>query len=249
MIKACRAVIAEDEPVLRDQLRDMLSALWPELDICAETGNGIDTMRALQEHAPQVLFLDIQMPGMSGLDVARCASGRCHVVFVTAYDSYAVAAFDEGVVDYVLKPISTARIATMVQRLQEKLGTSPATLETLLRGLQAAQPREYLRWITVQHGDDLRLITVESVCYLQADNKYTRVVLPERESFIRWPIKKLIRDLDPKLFWQIHRGTIVNVNAVAGVTRDIKGNLRVTLNSRREMLTVSEPYVHLFNLL
>jgi DNA-binding LytR/AlgR family response regulator len=245
---SCKAVIAEDEPVLRTELREMLSRLWPELAICAEAEDGIEAMLALDEHAPQVLFLDIQMPGMSGLEVARKASGRCHVAFVTAYDSYAVAAFEEGAVDYVMKPFSPARLATTVSRLKDKLRSSPANLDGLLKALAATKEggTEYLRWITASQGNDLRLITVEEICYFQADNKCTMVITAKQESVIRRPVKELIEELDPNVFWQIHRGTVVNVNAIAGVTRDIGGHLRVRLRERKETLAVSEPYVHKF---
>jgi len=243
-----KAVIAEDEPVLRAELKEMLAKLWPELVICAEAEDGIQALHALETHAPEILFLDIQMPGMSGLEVARKASGKCHVAFVTAFDKYAVAAFEEGAVDYVMKPFSPARLATTVARLKEKLNSTPANLDGLLKALAAAKEngKEYLRWITASQGDDLRLITVEEICYFQADNKYTLVVTAEQESLIRRPIKELIDELDPNIFWQVHRGTLVNVNAIAGVTRDIGGHLRVKLKQRKETLPVSDPYVHKF---
>ena len=239
-----KAVIAEDEPVLRAQLRETLTRLWPELEICAEVEDGIDALHAVEEHRPEILFLDIQMPGMSGLEVARSASGKCHVAFVTAYDEHAVAAFEEGAVDYVMKPFTTQRLATTVARLKEKVRAAPANLDGLLRTLEAAQPKkEYLRWITASQGNDLRLITVDEICYFQADNKYTMVMTALQESLIRRPIKELVEELDPGVFWQIHRGTVVNVNAIAGVTRDMGGHLRVKLKQRKETLAVSDPYV------
>jgi len=249
-MKTVRAIIAEDEPVLRDDLRRALASAWPELVICADTEDGIETAHAIEQYAPDIVFLDIEMPGMNGLEVARYASGRCHVVFVTAYGSYAVAAFEQGAVDYVMKPITADRLALTVVRLRQKMAESPANLDQLLTALEEARKptREYLRWITVEHGEDLRLITLDSVCYFQSDNKYTRVVRSESESLVRWPIRDLVDELDPGVFWQIHRSTVVNVNAVAGVTRDIKGNLRVKLASRRETLPVSQPYVHRFKL-
>jgi DNA-binding LytR/AlgR family response regulator len=245
---ALKAVIAEDEPVLRGELRDTLARIWPELVVCAEAEDGFEALRAMAEHAPDILFLDIQMPGLSGLEVAKQASGRCHVAFVTAYDQYAVAAFEQGAVDYVMKPFSAARLATTVARLKEKIARAPANLDGLLRTLAeaAGKPKEYLRWITASQGNELRLITVEEICYFEADNKYTLVVTAQQESLIRRPIKELIDELDPKLFWQIHRGTVVNVNAIAGVTRDLGGHLRVQLKQRKDLLAVSEPYRHLF---
>lgn len=247
-MKVAKAVIAEDEPVLRADLRRMLAHLWPELVVCAEAEDGYEALQALHEHAPAILFLDIEMPGMSGLEVARQASGTCHVVFVTAYDSYAVAAFEQGAVDYVVKPLSPARLATSVARLREKVKGAPADLDGLVEVLErSAKPaREHLRWITASQGDELRLITVEEICYFRADNKYTIVVTPQQESVIRRPIKELIEELDPRMFWQIHRGTLVNVNQIAGVTRDLGGHLSVRLKQRKETLPVSESYLHLF---
>jgi len=247
-MRPLKALIAEDEPILRGELRDTLAKLWPELDICGEASDGIEALRALHEHKPDILFLDIQMPGMSGLEVAKQASGKCHVAFVTAYDKYAVSAFEQGAVDYVMKPFTAARLATTVARLKEKVESSPANLDGILQALSdlTKSQKEYLRWITASQGNDLRLITVEEICYLQSDNKYTLVATADQESLIRRPIKELIDELDPQLFWQIHRGTLVNVNAIAGVTRDMGGHLRVKLKGRKETLAVSEPYYHLF---
>lgn len=243
-----KAVIAEDEPVLRSELKETLAKVWPELMICAEAEDGIEAVHALHTHAPDILFLDIQMPGMNGLEVARQASGRCHVAFVTAYDKYAVAAFEQGAVDYVMKPFSPARLATTVGRLKAKLQTAPANLDGLLQALVASTSmrKEYVRWITASQGNDLRLITIDEICYFMADNKYTRVATADQESLIRRPIKELVDEVDPAIFWQIHRGTLVNVNAIAGVQRDIGGHLRVKLKQRRETLPVSDPYAHRF---
>ena len=246
-MNAYKAVIAEDEPLLRAELRESLSKLWPELRVCAEVEDGVEALHAIEQHAPEILFLDIQMPGLSGLEVARQVGSQCHVVFVTAYDKYAVAAFEQGAVDYVMKPFSAARLATTIGRLKAKAGSTPANLEGLLQSLvKANASRGYLRWITASQGQELRLITVEEICYFQADNKYTLVVTAQQESLIRRPIKELVHELDPAMFWQIHRGTVINVNAIAGVHRDIGGQLRVKLKERKETLPVSDPYVHLF---
>jgi DNA-binding LytR/AlgR family response regulator len=247
-VSALKAVIAEDEPVLRRELIELLSRIWPELVISAEVGDGVDAMHALDLHAPDVLFLDIQMPGMTGLEVAEKASGRAHVVFVTAFDQHAVAAFEQGAVDYVLKPFSAARLATSVVRLKAKVATAPANLDGILAALAARMSgsKEHLRWITASQGSEVRLITVDEICYFQADNKYTLVVTPEQESLIRRPIRELLPELDPTMFWQIHRSTVINVNAIAGVQRDIAGHLRVKLKQRKETLPVSDPYLHLF---
>jgi DNA-binding LytR/AlgR family response regulator len=243
-----KAVIAEDEPVLRADLRKALTRLWPDLTVCAEAEDGFEAVRALETYQPDILFLDIQMPGLSGLEVAKQASGRCHVVFVTAYDSYAVAAFEQGAVDYVMKPLSSARIATSVARLREKVRAAPARMDGLLDALErdAKPAKAPLRWITASQGNDLRLITIEEICYFKADNKYTIVVTAQQESVIRRTIKELLEELDPRIFMQVHRGTIVNVNAVAGVTRDLAGRLYLKLKQRKETLPVSESYVSLF---
>jgi len=242
-----RAVIAEDEPLLRAEFKEMLTRLWPELSICAEAEDGVETLHAIEQHSPDVLFLDIQMPGMSGLEVARQTGGKCHIVFVTAYDHYAVAAFEQGAVDYVMKPFSASRLAATVSRLKDKVGSAPANLDGLLQTLlKANATKEYLRCITASQGQDLRLITVDEICYFQADNKYTLVVTAQQQSLIRRSIKELMQELDPALFWQIHRGTVINVNAISGVHRDIGGRLHVKLKERKETLPVSDPYLHLF---
>jgi len=242
-----RAIIAEDEAILRSELRTKLADLWPELEIAAEAVDGVAATRAFNEHAPDVLFLDIQMPGMTGLEVARLASGKCHVVFVTAYDKYAVSAFEQGAVDYVMKPFSSARLAETVARLKNRLRDRPANLEGILSVLATkVRAGEYLRWITASQGNHLNVITVEEVCYFKADNKYTMVITPDGEALIRRPIKELAEVVDPNVFWQIHRSTLVNINAIAGVTRDYRGHLTVRLKERKETLPVSETYTHLF---
>jgi DNA-binding LytR/AlgR family response regulator len=247
-VKPVKAVIAEDEANLRDELRETLAALWPELAICAMANDGIEALDLLEEHSPSVLFLDIQMPGISGLEVAKRASGRCHVVFVTAYDRYAVAAFEQGAIDYVMKPFDAARLAGTVARLKARIESVPANLEGLVRTLseRLGDRREYIRWITSSQGQELRLITVEEICYFQSDNKCTRVVTSDRESMIYRSIKDLADVLDPSTFWLIHRGTIVNIRHICGIARDSRGALRLKLKSRDETLPVSAPHAHLF---
>ena len=243
------AIVAEDEPALREQLVEQLEQLWPELQIVGTAADGVQALRLLEEHNPQVMFLDIQMPGMDGLQVARRASGRCHVVFVTAYDRYAVAAFDQGAVDYVMKPLSAPRIAQAVQRVRERLATRPANLEGLLEQLAGrldGKRPEYLRWVTASQGTETRLITVDEVQYFRSDSKYTVVATVDQESLIRIPIRELAEKLDPAVFWQVHRGTLVNVNCIAGVTRDFRGHLQLRLKQRSELLAVSDTYAHLF---
>ena len=242
-----KAVIAEDEPLLAAELRDTLAQLWPQLTIAGTAENGVEALRLLDAHEPDILFLDIEMPGASGLEVAQLANGRCHVVFVTAYDKYAVAAFDQGAIDYVMKPFSAARLATAIGRVKQKLAAAPASLDGVLQALtRAGFGKKYVRWISASLGDDLHLITTDEICYIKADNKYTVIFTADHEAVIRRPIRELLDELDPEMFWQIHRGTLVNVNAIAGVTRDIAGRLRVRLKQRKETLPVSNPYTHLF---
>ncbi|HET7763784.1 MAG TPA: LytTR family DNA-binding domain-containing protein [Burkholderiales bacterium] len=242
------AVLAEDEPLLRAQLRELLAAVWPELEVLAEAEDGFQAISALQEHQPDVLFLDIQMPGITGLEVARHASGRHHVVFVTAHDEHALAAFEEGAVDYLMKPLSAARLATACARLKKRLTLAPPDLQRLLDALaeRAPQARTHLRWINASSGSEVKLITVDEICYFQSDTKYTRAVTAGSESLIRKSLRELLEELDPESFWQIHRSTVVNVNAIAGVSRDFAGRLFVRLKARKETLPVSQPFAHLF---
>ena len=242
------AVIAEDEPLLRRELKEALASLWPELAVVAEAEDGAQALAALDAHHPQVMFLDIAMPRMTGLEVARAASGRCHVVFVTAYDQYAVGAFEQGAVDYVMKPFERPRLAAAIERLRASLATVPADLEGLLASLleRGAARKRFLRWITVAHGRSVRLIPVNDICYFRADNKYTLVVTPTAQSLINKTIRELLDELDPDAFLQVHRGTIVNVDAIAAVHRDLRGRLEVQLKQRSETLQVSASYAHLF---
>lgn len=243
-----RVVIAEDEPLLRRQLAELLAAAWPECEIAQLAENGLQAIRALNQHSPEVMFLDIHMPEASGLEVAHHASGRCHVVFVTAYDQYAVSAFEEGAVDYVMKPLSLARIATAVQRVKQRLRSTPRNLGGLLDQLKNAPSRKgaYLRWINASKGEDVQLITAEEILYFQSDTKYTRVVTARREGLIRKSIKELVEELDPATFWQIHRATIANLNAIESVGRDMNGHVILRLKNRSEVLHVSQPFAHLF---
>jgi DNA-binding LytR/AlgR family response regulator len=244
------ALVAEDEAALRGELIEHIGRLWPELTIVGEASDGIQALRLLDELRPDVLFLDIQMPGATGLEVARQASGRSRVVFVTAYDEHAVAAFDHGAVDYLLKPLQPARLFTAIGRLKERLGETPSDIGAVLDRLAAlpagAPSRPPLRWINASVGQTLKLITVDEVVYFAADNKYTRVATREGEALIRKPLKELVEELDPQQFWQIHRSTLVNATAIAGATRDFRGRLQVKLKERSETLLVAESYAHLF---
>ena len=242
------ALIAEDEPLLAEELSDALARLWPELTVVARARDGIDAVLLVVRRAPDATLLPIPTPGRSGLEVARQLGSRAHVVFVTAFDQHAIAAFEQGAVDYVLKPVSIPRLATAVMRVKERLGRAPADLSALLRELatQRGDGRTYLRWVNASVGQSIRLITVEEICYFKADSKYTMVVTPTAESLIKKPIKELCDELDPAQFWQIHRSTLVNMSHVAAVTRDIRGHLQLKLKQRNEALPVSESYTHLF---
>lgn len=242
-----RALLAEDEPVLRDELAELLVRLWPELEIVAQVGDGVAALRSLDEDRFDCMFLDIQMPGLSGLDVARQAAGRCHIVFITAYDQYAVSAFDQGAIDYVLKPVTAGRLATAVSRLKERLARPPPDLSRLLAQLGGnGAGKAHLKWINASRGNAVRLITVDEIAYFKADSKYTLVITGDGESVIRKTLKELIEELDPEAFWQIHRSTVVNVNAIDSVVRAIGGQVQVRLKNRRELLPVSETYAHRF---
>jgi DNA-binding LytR/AlgR family response regulator len=251
------AVIAEDEPLLRADLIASLRTAWPELAIVAEAEDGAAAFDEITSHQPDLAFLDIRMPGLTGIDVAAAianTSPKTQVVFVTAYNQYAIDAFEKGAVDYLLKPVSAERLAATVQRLKSRL-TAPVTgnaamLEELARRLEqvlpANRPREPLAWVTASAGRDTRLIMIEDVIYFQADSKYTVVMTAEGEALIRKPIRELLAELDTSIFKQIHRSTIVNVKAIQSIGRDDVGKGTIRLKKRPETLTVSQPFMHLF---
>jgi DNA-binding LytR/AlgR family response regulator len=249
-MKRPKAILAEDEPLLRAELRETLQALWPELDIIAEAKDGGQAMQALRADIPDVLFLDIQMPGSSGIEIARAASGRCHVVFITAFDDYAVAAFEEGAVDYLMKPVTAARLATAIARIRQRMDWKPAridgVLDTLVQRLEGGADNRYLRWVSVSRGQSIVLYTVEEVCYFQASGKYTLVATPDAQSLIRRTIRDLVAEVDPNLFWQVHRSTLVNLHAIAAVHRSVRGELTIRLKARPETLPVSAQHAHRF---
>ena len=242
------AIVAEDEQILRTQLEGKLAKLWPELEIIASVGDGAAALEALEDRTPDFMFLDIQMPEMTGVEVARHVAGRAHVVFVTAYDQYAIQAFETGAVDYILKPATDERLAVTVERLKAKLATPPVDLNAVLARIagQVSPQRERLQWIKATLGQNLRLIPVADVLFFQSDEKYTRVVTADSEALIKTPIRELIDGLDPEVFWQVHRSTLVNVNAIAGVTRDFRGQAHVKIKGKDETLVVSRIYSHLF---
>jgi DNA-binding LytR/AlgR family response regulator len=239
------AIIAEDEPLLRAQLRARLAATWPDLRIVAEAGNGAEALALFEQHVPDVMFLDIRMPEKSGLDVAHALAGRCHIVFVTAYDEYAVSAFEEGAVDYVLKPVTAERMTVVVERLRKRIGAPPADLGALLARL-AAREGTTLRWIRASLGSAMKLIAIDDVVYFQAEDKYTKVVTADGAALIKKPIKELFEELDHEAFWQVHRGTIVNLRAVLRVERDMRDMPVILLKGREEKITVSRTFASRF---
>lgn len=248
-----RILIAEDEALLAAEIAEELARLWPQAEICALVHDGHAALHAFEAEQPEVLFLDVQMPGLSGLEVARLVAARAHVVFITAYDQYAVKAFDEGAADYVLKPLEPARLARAVQRVRARLAGPPPdigpVLAQLTRGDAApatSAAAEPLRWITVLRGRELQLITVEDVCYFRADNKYVEVVTANDSALISTPLKELVQRLPADVFWQVHRSTIVNLNAVRSVTRELGGRLVISLKARSEQLQVGAAYSHRF---
>lgn len=237
-------LIAEDEPLMRERLLAQLAQTWAQARIVAVAENGNDAWDAWLEHEPEVAFLDIQMPGLSGLEVARRIAERSHIVFVTAYDQHALEAFQRGAVDYLLKPVELAALARTVKRLQRRT-QPPAALAPVLAEMAQATPQR-LRWLKASVGRQIRLINVHDVLFLQSDAKYIRVVLADGEALIRIALKDLLEGLDPELFWQIHRGTIVNARAIATVERTENERLHLTIKGSSEMLVVSRTFTHLF---
>jgi DNA-binding LytR/AlgR family response regulator len=271
---AARAVIADDERLMREQLRARLAEVWPELEIVAEAKNGLEAVQLVDEHRPEVVFLDIRMPGLTGVDAARAIAQLApregdaspdaellpEIVFITAYDQYAVEAFEQGAADYVLKPAERERLALTVQRIQRRLqaragsagGDAPPgpNLQLLLHSLAArlnpgAAP-QYLQWLQATVGQAIQMIPVDAVLFFISDEKYTRVQTAQVEALIRKPIKELVDEIDPHKFWQIHRSTLVNVAAISGVTRDFRGRQIVSVKGHPEKLEVSRSYTGLF---
>jgi DNA-binding LytR/AlgR family response regulator len=273
-----RAVLADDERLMRDQLRARLAEVWPELHIVAEAKNGAEAVQLTQQHRPEVVFLDIRMPGVTGVEAARQIAQLPppdnqgpgdeepwlpEIVFITAYDQYAVEAFEQGVADYVLKPAERERLLLTVQRIQKRLAArsnaengsdqgAPAAphMQKLLHQLSARlnpggmPPR--LQWIQATVGQAIQMIAVDEVLFFISDEKYTRVQTAQVEALIRKPIKELVEELSPDQFWQIHRSTLVNVKAIAGISRDFRGRQIVSVRGHREQLEVSRSYTGLF---
>ena len=245
------AIIADDEQHLANYLHDRLTALWPELSIVGIAKNGLEAMRLVDDESPTIVFLDIRMPGLTGLEVASRLDNKTHVVFVTAYDQYAVEAFDRQAADYLLKPVTDERLTRTIARLKAKVSTAevPADVAAILKQLATALPANksaHLRWIRASVGETVRQIPVDDVFYFQAQDKYVSVYTREGESLIRTPLSELQAELDPDEFWQIHRSTIVNVNRIAATTRDVMGKTTLKLKDSKAELQVSRAYAHLF---
>src|SRR6267378_871260 len=233
-----RAVIADDEPLMREQLRARLYELWPELEIVAEAKNGVEAVEQVSALRPEVVFLDIRMPAKTGIEAAReiaALDGRLpEIVFVTAYDQYAIDAFQQGVIDYVLKPAERERLGVTVDRLRKRLAAPSPSSDALQQ------------WIQATVGNQIQMIPVDDVLFFVSDEKYTRVQTAQQEALIRKPIKELLAELDPAQFWQIHRSTLINARAIAGIVRDERGRQLVAVKGRPEKLEVSRSYAHLF---
>jgi DNA-binding LytR/AlgR family response regulator len=250
--KPFTALIVDDEAPMRDQLRARLSEVWPALAIVGEAANGVEAVAMAAQHKPDIIFLDIRMPGQSGIEAARQLYNRCHIVFVTAYDQYAIDAFEQGAMDYLLKPVVAARLASTCARLRQRLEQSPqdigqqlAQLTAALQHGGAAKPA-WLRWIQAQVGGSLRMISTREVLFFRSDEKYTRVQTAQAELLIRKTLKELADELDPDEFWRIHRSTLVRVDAIAAVTRDMRGRQMLKVHGFTEELEISRNHAHLF---
>ncbi len=242
-----KAIIVDDEQHLAQDLCRRISRLWPELDIIAVLHDGHAASSALAECRPDIAFLDIRMPGQSGLDVAREAPAECRIVFITAFDDHAVEAFEQAAVDYLLKPVTDERLVRCLERLKEQsTAVSDALMVNLQQLLATVQKPEFLRWLRIQVGESVRMVAVEEVCYFKSSDKYTQVLTPNAELLLRMSIKELIRQLDPELFWQVHRGTVVNVRQIVAAHRTLLGKVSLMLRDRPEHLDVSRSYTHLF---
>lgn len=246
------AIIADDEENLRVGIAGMLEKLWPELKIVGQAENGPDALSLFEKQTPDMAFLDIRMPGMSGVAVAKRISPRCKVVFITAYDQYAVQAFESEAVDYILKPATMERLQTTVSRLKKQLeaGSGPdhgrRDIEKIIQVLENRQAPDYLRLVKVKTGNDLRFVPVSEVIYFKAEDKYTVVQTPGHEFLIKTPIKELEERLDPKTFWRVHRGAIVNVDRIKVIKRSFTNQMMIGFDSTDGTIPVSRSYEHLF---
>lgn len=249
MSKNVSAIVADDESALRGFLKGQLQQGWPELEIVAEAANGVEALQIIERLRPDIAFLDIKMPGMTGIDVARQTAHLCRIVFITAYDQFAVEAFESEAVDYLLKPVDSQRLARTIQRLKERIGRPGldpdpvhAALQSLHERLTASRPVSYLKWIKVLDKQSIRLVAVEEICFFQAQDKYTVVQTQDEDFLIRKPIKVLAEELDPEMFWQIHRGTIVNAAFINKVSTSLTGSYVLTLKNVPGTFTVSRSF-------
>ncbi len=246
------ALVAEDEPLMRERLLSALKEAWPDLEIQCVAKNGIEALELWNAHRPDIAFLDIRMPGKTGLEVAAEIGDAAHIVFVTAYDEHAVEAFQNGAVDYLLKPIEIERLVATIARLKKRLAAKPADLTGLLAQLLAQGSKSAdnnvpkLKWIRASLGNQTRLINVEDVLFFQSDTKYTRIVMKDTEALMRSPLKELVEGLDEEVFWQVHRGVIVNAHAIDRAVREAPEKLIIHLKGHKETLPVSRQYYHLF---
>lgn len=253
---ATKILIAEDEGLMRERLAGLLQSMWPQAHIVLQAENGEAAWEGFLEVEPDVVFLDIRMPGLSGMEVARKIGKAAHLVFVTAYDQYALEAFETGAIDYLLKPVQAERLKLCIERLQEKLSTAqnPAALDLnqLLQHLQKTStealkpPPERLKWLKANVGKQIKLIAIEDVLFFQSDTKYTRVVMADGEALVRTPLKEILAGLDPDQFWQVHRASVVNAKAIAAAERIDAERMQLILKKSPEKLLVSRNFTHLF---
>ena len=242
------AILAEDELPQRRELRALLGELWPDLNVVAECEDGLAALQALEEHKPDVAFLDIRMPGVSGIEVARAAGPRCQVIFITAYEEYALRAFDEGAVDYLQKPVARDRLQLAIDRTRARLGSSAPDMAALLDLVrsQLAPGKAGIKWITASIGNSVKMFPIDEVLFFQAQDKYTRVVTAESEGHIRMSLKELLPSMNSEEFWQVHRGVIVRVSAIHSVEKAEDGKLYLRVRDHNEVLPVSNAFAHRF---
>ena len=246
------AIIADDEYLQRDELKRQLNKLWPELAIVAECEDGGEALDAIQQYQPDIAFLDIRMPDLSGLDVARASNGACHIVFVTAFEAHALEAFHLAAIDYLLKPLMQDRLKLSINRLQEKLKNQTKSsdlikmMDEFEQRLRKSSAQERIRWISVSAGKAIQIFPIEEILFFESDTRYTRVVTASSEGLIRTPIKELQAGLDPEQFWQINRGILVNMSAISRASRDETGAIKVDLKEHNDKLKVSQTYAWRF---
>ena len=243
-----RCLFADDEPLMRERMRDLLALHAEHFEVVAEAVNGQDALDKFVETEPDVCFLDIRMPVLSGLEVASEIGDKAKIVLCTAYDQFAIEAFERGVVDYLLKPIEEDRLAVTLDRLRSSIDEPPEDLTPVMHFFNSQQPRsgERLRWIKALVGQDVKMFPVDDVIFFQSDTKYTRVVTEKEDVLIRTPLKDLVNGLDPELFWQVHRGAIVNVQRISKITRDGIEKHSLVLRGCNEKISVSRHFFHLF---